>query len=109
MIHRIAPARPGQIPEMRATKRCNPSLGFHLAEPGVVGCHDDVPSQHHFDPDRETDPLYCRHNRLATPALQRERIDVAGLELSILGLGSEELRHIQPGREIRTLGAEYPD
>jgi hypothetical protein len=91
------------------TKGRDSTFGFHLAEPGVIGRHDDIASQHHFDSDRETDPLHRRDDRLAAPAFQRERIDVARLDIGILSLWSKEFRHIQPGREIRAFGAEYPD
>jgi hypothetical protein len=94
---------------MGTTKGRDPALGFHLAEPGVVGRHNDVASQHHFDADRETDPLHRRDDRLAAPAFQREGIDVGGLDLGILGLWSKEFRHVQPGREIRAFGTEHPD
>src|SRR5438034_5697259 len=109
MIHRISPAGPGQIAKVGASKRRDSALRLHLAEPGVIGRNDDIASQHHFDADRETDALHCRHNRLAATAFQRERIDVSGLDLGILGLWSKEFRHIEPGREIRAFGAEYPD
>src|SRR4030095_11024173 len=51
MVHRVAPARTGQVAEVRTAERRDPALRLELTEPRGVGRDDNVARQHDLDTD----------------------------------------------------------
>ena len=94
---------------MRAAERRDAALGFHLAETRVIGGHDDVAREHQLDADGEDDALHGGDDRLLAALLQTECVDIAFFEVSLLGGGAEEFRHVEAGGEILSLGADDAD
>src|SRR6476661_10890418 len=104
MIHGVAPAGARQEPEMSTAQRSDAALGLHLAKPAIVSGDDDVAGKHHFDADGEHDALDRGDERLAASVCEPEDVDVAFLEIPLLGLRTKKFRHVETGREIVALG-----
>src|SRR5829696_3333005 len=94
---------------MRTAEWRDAAPGFHLAEPAVIGGDNDVARQHQFDADSENDALHGGDDRLLAALLQTECVDIALLEVSLLGGGAEEFRHVEAGGEILAFGADHAD
>ena len=94
---------------MRATQRGNAALSLHLAKATIRGGNDDIAGKHHLDADGVDDALYRRDDRLAAPAAERKRVDIARLALGLFRLRTEEFWHIETGSEIAALGAHHAD
>jgi hypothetical protein len=109
VIHRVTPSGAADEAEVRAAKRGDAALGFHLAKTAIVGGDDNVTGEHHFDANGEADALHGGHDWLAAAAGQTERIDVLGGAGLRGRVRPEELRHVQAGGEIGADGAENAD
>src|SRR4029077_16984499 len=109
VIHRVTPSGAADEAEVRAAKRRDATLGFHLAKTAIVGGDDNVTGEHHFDANGKADALHGSHDWLAAAVGQTERIDVLGGAGLRGRVRPEELRHVQAGGEIGADGAENAD
>ena len=107
MVHGVAPTRAGQVTEMRAAQGRDAALGFHLAEPAVVGGNDDSPASISSMPIVKRS-LHGRDDRLATALAEPEQSH-SFLDVALLGVRAEELRHVQARGEVACLGADDAD
>jgi hypothetical protein len=101
MIHHVAPARTGKVPEVSAAQRGDATLRFHLAEPAVVGGNHDIARQHQLDTHRVNNPLSGCYYRLPAALAEAENVDIAFLDVPFFRVWSEELRHVEMRLEMR--------
>ena len=76
MVHRIAPARTGQVAEVCTTERRDAAFRLELTKPCGVSRDDDVARQHHLDADCVGDTVHDGDHRLGGASVESERVDL---------------------------------
>ena len=96
VIHRIAPASPLNVSDVSTPEHSKTTLWLQLFEAAIVSGNYNIYSEHHLDPDGESNPLDCHHYGLCAPSTESKCVDTVFVIAFVgcLGVGPKEFRHV---------------